>query len=178
MEKKNYTREILQELIISVKEICENIEINENTSPENIISIVNNYIKHNVWLRNTYFDTFCERTEKFDKNELIYRTAYGALVKGEAMCAGCTEALRIILAQYGIKTYTVLTKLPGRNKRLLHYVAIAEYEKDGQTKCMVLDPERQVNCEKKEWTMKDIKLIWYMHFLILYLQMMLLGKQV
>lgn len=147
--EKFYTRENLKDLIISVKEICENIEIDKNTSHENIISIVNNYIKQNVRLRNSYFDTFCEITEKFDRHELIYRTAYGALVKGEAMCAGHTEALRVILAQYDIKTYTVLTKLPGSNKRLLHYVAIAEYQKDGQTKCIVLDPERQANCEKK-----------------------------
>lgn len=147
--EKFYTRETLQELIMSVRKICESLEINENTSIENIISIVNNYIKYNVQLRDSYFDTFCERTEKFDEDELIYRTAYGALVKGEAMCAGCTEALRIILAQYGIKTYTALTKLPGKNKRLLHYVVIAEYEKDGQTACAVLDPERQANCERK-----------------------------
>ena len=102
--KRNFTRETLQELITRVEEICSNIEINENTSPENIISIVNNYIKHNVQLRKSYFDTFCERTEKFDERELIYRTAYGALVKGEAMCAGYTEAVRMILAQYDICT--------------------------------------------------------------------------
>lgn len=147
--KKFYTKETLQELINYVRKICRTLEINKDTSPDIAISIVNNYIKHNVNLRHSYFDVFCERTEKFDQNELLYRTAYGALVRGEAMCAGYTEAVRILLSQYGITTYTVLTKLPGKNKRLLHYVAIAEYEKDGKIIYTVLDPERQANCEKK-----------------------------
>jgi len=147
--EKFYTRETMQAVVKKVEEICRRLEISENTSQKNIVTIVNNYIKYNVQLRNPYFDTFCERTENFDQTEEVYRTAYGALIKGEAMCAGFTEALRIILAQYGIKTYTALAKLPGSNKRLIHYVAIAEHQNDGRTKYMVLDPERQANCEKR-----------------------------
>lgn len=144
-----YNRTTLRALLDRVQEICEGLEIDENSDPEKIISIVNNYVKYNVSLKDSYFDAFCERSPKFDRDELPYRTAYGALVKKEAMCAGYTEAVRVLLSQYGIQSQTVLTKLPGKNKRLLHYVAIAEYEKDGETKYAVLDPERQANCEKK-----------------------------
>lgn len=144
-----YSKATFADLVSKVQHICGNLEITEQSKPESIISIVNNYIKYNVSLRNQYFDTFCERTETFDTNELVYRTAYAALEKGEAMCAGFTEAVRVLLSQYGIKTHTLLTKLPGKNKRLLHYVAVAEYEKDGEKKYIVLDPERQANCERK-----------------------------
>ncbi len=144
-----YTQDTLRELVNKLAKIKGQLEITEETNPENAIAIIQNYIKYNVSLRNQYFDAFCERSDTFDQNELIYRTAYGALVKGEAMCAGCTEAVRMLLKMYGIKGYTLLSKLPGSNKRLLHYVVVAEYEKDGQTHYSILDPERQANCEKK-----------------------------
>ena len=146
---KFYNKETLNELQKKIQEICSILEIDENTPKGNIIDIINNYIKINVSLRDSYFDAFCERVNKFDKNELIYRTAYGALVKKEAMCAGYAEALRILLSQYGIQTYTLLSKLPGQNKRLLHYVTVVEYEDYGEKVYKILDPERQLNCEKK-----------------------------
>lgn len=144
-----YTKETLKELVNKLAQIFGQLEITDKTDPENAIAIIQNYIKYNVNLRSPYFDAFCERSETFDKNELVYRTAYGALVKGEAMCAGCAEAVRMLLEMYGIKSYTLLSKLPGSNKRLLHYVVAAEYEKDGETHYAILDPERQANCERK-----------------------------
>ena len=146
---KFYTKDTLKELVNTVYEISKSLELTSQSTPETIISIINNYIKCNVKLRSQYFDAFCERTDCFDKNELVYRTAYGALVKGEAMCAGFAEAVRILLSAYGIKSYTLLTKLPGDNRRLLHYVVVAEYKKEGNNKYAVLDPERQAFCEMR-----------------------------
>ena len=144
-----YTKETMKKLIEKVQEICTELEIYPDTPQYRIIEIINNYIKCNVGLRKEYFDTFCERTDKFNQSELPYRTAYGALVKGEAMCAGYAEAERILLSQYGIDTHTLLSKLPGKNKRLLHYVVLARYKKGLNDEYAVLDPERQMNCERK-----------------------------
>ena len=91
---KFYTKDTLKELVNTVYEISRSLELTSQSTPETIISIINNYIKFNVKLRSQYFDAFCERTDCFDKNELVYRTAYGALVKGEAMCAGFAEKER------------------------------------------------------------------------------------
>lgn len=146
---KFYTRDKILKLMEQLDRLHSKLEIDKSTSNKRAIEIIQNYIKCNVSLREPYFDCFCERTEKFDENELEYRTAYGALVKGEAMCAGCAEAVRMLLQLYGIKSYTLLSKLPGKNKRLLHYVVVAEYEEDGVTKYEILDPERQANCERK-----------------------------
>ena len=144
-----YSREQLEALMQKVNEICSELEITENTPQIATINIINNFIKQNVSLRDSYFDAFSERVEKFNPNELVYRTAYGALVKGEAMCAGFVEAERILLSQYGIKTHTLLSKLPGSNKRLLHYVVLAEYYDDEGKHFITLDPERQKDSEQK-----------------------------
>lgn len=144
-----YTAKTLKELVGKLAELHDSLEITDETEPEAAIAIIKNYIKYNVSLRQSYFDAFCERVDQFDKKELVYRTAYGALVKGEAMCAGYAEAARLLLDMYGIKGTTVLSKLPGSNKRLLHYVVVAEYEKDGKMFYDIIDPERQANCEKK-----------------------------
>lgn len=100
---KFYTLDTLRQLVSRLAEIREQLEIREDTDSEVAIAIIQNYVKYNVSLRNSYFDAFCEKCDTFDKNELVYRTAYGALVKGETMCAGCAEAVRILLEMYGIK---------------------------------------------------------------------------
>ncbi len=115
------------------------------------ITAVNNYVKSQVKIRHSYFEKFMGETDEFDKSELIYRTAYAALVKNEAMCAGFVEALRVLLSQYNIPTYTFLSKLPGANKQLLHYVCVAEHDDE----YLVLDPEREANCERKGYDFKD-----------------------
>lgn len=105
---KFYTKETLKDLVCTLKQIYRELE--------KAISIIQNFIKSNVKLITSYFDAFCERTDKFDNNELIYRTAYGELVMSEVMCAVCVEAVRMLLAMYEIKSYTLLAKLPGKIK--------------------------------------------------------------
>lgn len=152
-----YTRTNMRALLDEVEDICKNMGITEETPDRTKIKIINDYVKQNVNLRASYFEAFNEETDKFNENELIYRTAYGALVKGEAMCAGYAEATRILLSQYGIKSHTILAKLPGRDKRLLHYVVVAEYDEDGEKKYQVLDPERQRKCESRGWDFESYR---------------------
>ena len=70
------------------------------------------------------------------------------------MCAGITEASRILLECCGVKTKTVLSKLPGRNKQLLHYVTIVEYDNGSGRKYYVMDPDREKSCTKKGYDFK------------------------
>lgn len=144
-----YNNDNFKELLLEIEKISEKFEIDENTSKYDIIKILNSYVKTNVTIRREYFDAFSEITEKFDKNELIYRTAYGALLKKQAMCAGHTELLRLLLARYNIESKTIISKLPGENKKLLHYVTIAYFKDNNEKIIKVLDPERESNCEKK-----------------------------
>lgn len=152
-----YSRSSMRALLDEVEDICKNIGITEATPDRTKIKIINNYVKQNVKLRAPYFEAFNEETDKFNENELVYRTAYGALVKGEAMCAGYAEATRILLSQFGVKSHTLLAKLPGRDKRLLHYVVLAEYDEDGEKKYEVLDPERQRKCESRGWDFESYR---------------------
>lgn len=148
-----YNEETYKKLAIKVSEIVSNYQLDNKIIPEEIrIFIINSYIKNNVSIRRSYFDAFEGRLPEIAKDELIYRTAYGALVKGEAMCAGYTEACRILCEASGIKTNTLLSKLPGNNKHLLHYVTVATTS-DG--KSIILDPEREVSCEKKGYNFKQ-----------------------
>ena len=57
-----YTKETLKELVNKLAQIFGQLEITDQTDPENAIAIVQNYIKYNVNLRSSYFDAFCERS--------------------------------------------------------------------------------------------------------------------
>lgn len=141
-----YNEKMYTELANTVSNIINAYHLDNANIPEEIkILIINDYIKNNVKIRRSYFDAFEERIPEIPNGELIYRTAYGALIKGEAMCAGYTESIRILCEAVGIKTHTLLSKLPGKNKHLLHYVAIATTN----DKSFILDPERETSCEKK-----------------------------
>ena len=144
-----YNNNNFKELILEIEKISGGFEIEDNTPNDRIIEILNNYIKTNIVIRRKYFDAFSEIIEKFDINELVYRTAYGALLKKQAMCAGHTELLRLLLARYNIESKTIISKLPGENKKLLHYVTIAYFKDNNEKIVKVLDPERESNCEKK-----------------------------
>lgn len=133
-----YDKIMLEELFNKVNYIKYNLHI-EKLETVNIINTIKDFIKSNVTLRKKYF-------EDYDENERKYRTAYAALVNGEAMCAGYTEATRILLSTYGIKTVTLLSKLPESNKRILHYVCVFE---DSNGEFLLIDPEREQNCHKK-----------------------------
>lgn len=154
---KFYNLQTALELIKKLAEIYYSLDIGKEDT-ETKIQRISDYVKENVNLRSSYFDAVCDRAGSFDRNELEYRTAYGALIKGEAMCAGYTEAVRMMLSLYEIKNYTLLSKLPGANKKLVHYVAVAEYkDKNEQTRYTVIDPEREANCEKKGIPFKNYK---------------------
>ena len=111
-----------------------------------IIDRINDYVKSNVSIRTEYFSFVEGSEEKFDNRELFFRTALAAFQRRQAVCAGFIEATRCLLAAYGYKSYTLISKLPGANKQLLHYVCVVEKE-NGEYK--VLDPEREGNCERK-----------------------------
>ncbi len=66
------------------------------------------------------------------------------------MCAGYTSCKNDTNTSWNKRIIHFLSKLPGANKKLVHYVAVAEYEDDNlQTHYVVIDPERESNCEKK-----------------------------
>ena len=144
-----YTDEMIKELLEKVDEILSGFKVDEHTTDQEKIDFVNDYIKKNVKIRREYFDAFVERIPEIPKSELIYRTAYSALCKGETMCAGYAEASRMLLECLGLKTKTLLSKLPGKDKQLLHYVVAIEYDKGSGRNHYVLDPERETSCEAK-----------------------------
>ena len=78
------------------------------------------------------------------KEDFKYRTAYGALIYGSAICIGYAELTSILLEMYGITSYTMLATLPNREAPAIHYFIVAEIkEQDGRTKYIPLDPERE-----------------------------------
>ena len=149
-----YTQKMYNFLCKKVAEIVEELNLLNITNAKKI-ERVNDYMIEHVTIRSQYFDAFREAIPKIPRSELIYRTAYAALVLGEAACPGFTEAVRILLEASGMKTYTLLTKLPGHNKRLLHYVAIIKHPTVKGRQYYVLDPERQKSCGLKAYSFKQ-----------------------
>ncbi len=150
-----YTREMVEELYEKVQSIISSFDIDSTSSQEQIIKIVNNFVKSTVTVRRNYFDALSGLTDFFDKSEEIYRTAYAALTRNEAMCAGYTEATRILLSMYDIDSFTVISKMPEEHKKLAHYICVAKTNSNSGTKYFVLDPEREANCEKKGKNYRD-----------------------
>lgn len=145
--KDFYDRNSLKCLIYKIDELGNKFDISDETSQEQIIHILNNYIRDNVSFRKEYLDKFYEKSDVFDKRELIYRTAYAALTKGEAVCSGFTEAMRVLMAYYGIKSKTIIAKLPRRyHNPTCHYLSVA-YLNNGSIK--IVDPERESYCQRK-----------------------------
>lgn len=151
--KDFYNRDSLKCLINKIDELCNIFPISDKTSQEEIIQILNDYIRDNVVFRRNYLDKFYEKSEEFDKSELIYRTAYAALTKGEAVCSGFTEAMRVLMAYYGIKSKTIIAKLPRRcHNPTCHYLSVA-YLNDGSVK--LVDPERESYCQRKGYIFEE-----------------------
>lgn len=151
--KEFYDRNSLTDLLNEVDSIVSNIEIFDDTPQANIIQIINDYIKNNVKFRREYLDKFYGISDTFDEGELIYRTAYAALIKKEAVCSGFTEAMRVLLAYYGIESKTIIAKLPRRcHNPTCHYL-LATFLNDGSIK--ILDPERQIYCERKGYDFQE-----------------------
>ena len=146
-------RKRLKAVLDKINIITLDMHIYNGTPQEKIVRIVNNYVKRNVVFRRNYLDKFYGTKDKFDKKELIYRTAYAALIKNEAVCSGYTEAVRVLLAYYGIKSKTIITKIPRRlHEASCHYLT-AVFLDDGSIK--LLDPERQQYCEKKGYDFQE-----------------------
>ena len=152
--KEFYSQSMYYELCDKVEEIYNSLDLNNGTEREKIDKI-NSYLMKNVNIRREYFDTFDERVAEFPKSEEIYRTAYGALVRGETMCAGFAESSRILLELAGLETQTLLSKLPGRNKQLLHYVTAIKYDCGSGRDYYIMDPERQKACESKGYDFRS-----------------------
>ena len=150
-----YDKKMFQELANKVESIVDELGLLTNIDDATKIDRVNNYLMKNVSIRNEYFEAFREVIANIPKSELVYRTGYAALVKGQAMCAGYTEASRILLEIAGLKTQTLLSKLPGKNKFLLHYVTAIKYDRGSGRDYYIMDPERQHSCEKKGYDFRE-----------------------
>lgn len=148
-KNKLYNSEKYQILAERIFQIIKNYELNDDKIPESIkLAIINDYIKNNVKIRHEYFDAFEERIPEIPESEIQYRSAYSALVEGQTMCAGYAEAFRVLCESVGIKSRTILSKLPGKNKHLIHYVVLAT-QNNGTTK--LFDPEREAACFRKNY---------------------------
>lgn len=144
-----YNRIMFETLVMEVDNLVNKFEIDTNSRTKDVLRIVNNYVKSNTSIRSEYFDKFSGNVESFDEDEKIYRTVYAALLRKQAMCAGYVELTRILLAMYDINSYTLLAKLPGKNKKLIHYVVLAEVNENNKVSYVILDPEREASCERK-----------------------------
>ncbi len=147
-----YTESDYTELEDKVYQIIKAYKLDDPKIPEETKTvIVNDYLMNNVQIKHDYFDAFLTRIPQIPESELPSRTAHAALVKGATMCAGYAEACRVLLESLGINTKTLLSKLPGQDKRLLHYVTMATLS-NGEVK--LLDPEREASCLKKGFDFK------------------------
>ena len=140
---------MFENLLTKVEEIYHALELDKNLSDQEKIDRVDQYFVQNVQVRKDYFMAFNEMIPEIPQSELKYRTAYGALVENQAMCAGFTEASRILLELSGLKTKTLLSKLPGHNKHLLHYVTAIKYDRGSGRDYYIMDPERERSCMEK-----------------------------
>ncbi len=147
--KEFYTNEMFEKLLSKVEEIYTSLDLDTNLSDQEKIDRVDNYFVNNVQVRKDYFMAFNEMIPEIPESELKYRTAYGALVENQAMCAGFTEASRMLLELSGLKTKTLLSKLPGHNKQLLHYVTAIKYDRGSGRDYYIMDPERERSCMEK-----------------------------
>jgi hypothetical protein len=143
-----YTQKMLYELTIKAVQIYEELNLYEGDDRSKIES-VNNFLINNASVRKEYFEAFRESIPEIPNEELIFRTAYAVLIKGQGMCAGYTEASRILLEMAGLKTQTLLSKLPGKNKFLLHYVTAIRYNMGSGREYYIMDPEREKSCKEK-----------------------------
>lgn len=150
-----YTKEMFEELVDKVGVIVEKLGLLTDIDDQTKINRVNDYLIEKVSIRNEYFEAFREVIAKIPEEELMYRTGYAALVKGQAMCAGYAEAGRILLEIGGLKTQTLLSKLPGKNKFLLHYVVAIKYDRGSGRDYYIMDAERQHSCEKKGYDFRE-----------------------
>lgn len=146
--KEFYTKELFEELTKKLDVIYDYLDLN-NGSDESKIDRINKYLMNNVKVRKEYFEAFQESIPQIPDSELIYRTGYAALIRGEAMCAGFTEAARMLLELSGLETKTLLSKLPGKNKYLLHYVTAIKYDRGSGRDYYIMDPEREKSCNDK-----------------------------
>jgi len=143
-----YNQEYFKELCYKVEKLVKELDLS-NGDDASKITRVNQYLIKNVKVRKEYFEAFLENIPEIPQDELIYRTAYAALIRKEAMCAGFTEAARILLEIAGLKTKTLLSKLPGKNKHLLHYVTAIKYDRGSGRDYYIMDPERERSCTEK-----------------------------
>ena len=149
-----YNENMFNELMDKDDEIVEELDLLQGDEASKIEK-VNKFFIDNVKVRNQYFEAFREVIPEIPKSKLVYRTAYGALVKGEAMCAGFTEAARILLEIGGLETQTLLSKLPGHNKFLLHYVTAIKYDRGSGRDYYIMDPERERSCIEKGYDFRE-----------------------
>lgn len=141
-----YNAKLRSDLIDKIVEIIQFLNIDE-ASEYDKLNYINEYLKTTVTIRGEYFSAFEAMASEFDEKELQYRTAYSALLKGQSMCAGYAESCRILCETAGFKTHTLLSRLPGKNKHLMHYVTLVTTS-DGIS--IILDPERESSCERKK----------------------------
>ena len=155
--KQYYTPEMREELSIKIKEILTSLQITDEMSDFEKISLINNYIKENVKLRTSYFDAMKGIIDEIPNNELYYRTAHAALINSEGICVAFAEATRMLLEASGVKSQTHLAMVPdsrpgheGQFKKFFHYLIIADCKnKDGQIQKIILDPERESSKDRK-----------------------------
>lgn len=153
--RRFYTQENIDSLKEKLCEIDCSLGIDMFSQQDKIKAILD-YVKTNVGYKKQYFDCFNNRCNAFNNDYLVYRTAYGALVLGQAMCAGYAEALRVLLCYYNTCSYTLLSKLPLVRKKLLHYVVVACTD-DDKDSFYILDPESEQYCVRKEMDYEDYK---------------------
>ena len=141
-----YTKEELMSLCKKLIYIKEKnlIGITEQDSQKIIIEKINQFVREKVNVRREYFVGFK------GKQDFKYRTAYGALIHGSAICVGYAELTSILLEMYGICSYTMLATLPNRLEPAIHYFVVAEIQEiDGRTIYIPLDPEREASRIRK-----------------------------
>lgn len=99
----SYTDSEIAAITKRVKEVKQELNINDNMSDVEKIRAYHNYI-----IDNTVYDS-----DRSDKGIINYKSdiAYGPLFEGYAICGGYSDLMAIFLADLGIKNYRVSSNI-------------------------------------------------------------------
>ena len=140
------TNKIVSSIICSLYE-------NKNFDYQNIeekVKRINNYILSTVKERAQYGEYEYGDDLEFDEDEMIYRTAYAAFVKREAMSVGVAEAISILLEVENIENKTILYTL---DNKILNYAVVV---KNNNNKYFVIAPLLEQSCNRNMWDYNEI----------------------
>jgi len=138
-----WTPTMIDETLSELELLDKKLNLKKSTQDESTQNI-KKYLKSIYGFRKEYFNAL-ENGELQKESEYQYRTAYGSLIKKQAICHGHSQAERMLLGLADIETSTLLSKSSEPDHVIFHYATCIENKK------AIFDPWFELRCEKKGW---------------------------